>query len=65
MAFMGIHVADPAIFGYMKKGVYSMTALYIELSNHQNIFTYCQDNCYFRDIGSLNDLEDARKSFTG
>ena len=50
-AFMGIHIADPAIFRYMSEGVYSMTGLYLKISAENDVQT-CMFDCNWIDIGS-------------
>lgn len=64
IAFMGIHVASPAIFNFMKEGIYSMTSLYLELAKHQKIYCFSGDNSFFFDIGTPENLKNARKFFS-
>lgn len=60
IAFSGIHIIDPEIFKYMNKGVYSMTALYIQLASTHKINTYCCNEGYWFDIGTPEKLEEIR-----
>ncbi len=63
VAFMGIHVVSPEIFTFMNEGIYSLTSLYLEIAKHRKIFTLCQAHSYFFDIGTPENLEDARHFF--
>jgi N-acetyl-alpha-D-muramate 1-phosphate uridylyltransferase len=65
IAFSGIHVVDPGIFSFMSEGVYSLTALYLELAGSQRINTYRHDNDFWADIGSPEDLAFVRSHFAG
>jgi NDP-sugar pyrophosphorylase family protein len=61
ISFSGIHIVDPAIFRYMEDGVYSMTALYLQLASVHKIFTYRHDHDFWIDIGTPDHLDAARK----
>jgi NDP-sugar pyrophosphorylase family protein len=61
LSFSGIHIVDPLIFGYMKEGVYSMTALYLQLASSHNIFTFRHDSDFWIDIGTPDKLDEARE----
>jgi NDP-sugar pyrophosphorylase family protein len=61
ISFSGIHIADPLIFSFMTEGVYSMTALYLQLASSHNIWTYRHDKDFWIDIGTPDQLEMARK----
>jgi NDP-sugar pyrophosphorylase family protein len=60
VSFLGIHIIDPSVFRLMTDGVYSLTALYLELAADYEIFTVRNDGCYWLDIGSPDSLEAAR-----
>ena len=60
LAFSSIHVVEPEIFNYMTGGVYSMTDLYLKLSKEHKICTYLQDEGYWADIGTPENLENIR-----
>jgi NDP-sugar pyrophosphorylase family protein len=65
IAFSGIHVVDPEIFGFMHEGVYSLTALYLDLARSQNICSYRHDRDFWADIGTPRDLSAVRRRFKG
>ncbi|MDQ1296190.1 MAG: hypothetical protein QG611_168, partial [Bacteroidota bacterium] len=60
MAFSGIHIIDPVIFKYMNEGVYTMTALYLQIISELRIITFRYDKGYWFDIGSPEKLEEVR-----
>jgi NDP-sugar pyrophosphorylase family protein len=45
----------------MIKGIYTMTALYLQLAQSRNIFTYRYDDGYWYDIGTPESLKIARR----
>ncbi|NSW95157.1 MAG: nucleotidyltransferase family protein [Bacteroidales bacterium] len=61
IAFSGIHIADPEIFRYMEPGIYSMTTLYLKISESARISVYVHNGGYWFDIGNPESLEIARK----
>lgn len=61
IAFSGIHIIEPEIFGYMSSGVYTMTALYLQLASSHKIFTYRYDSGYWLNVGTPENLEEVRK----
>jgi NDP-sugar pyrophosphorylase family protein len=61
IAFSGLHIVEPEIFNYMNEGIYTMTDLYLRLSDNHKIFTYRDDSGYWGDIGTPESLEYARK----
>jgi NDP-sugar pyrophosphorylase family protein len=61
IAFSGIHVVCPAIFGLMNEGVCSMTTLYLNLASTRSIYTWRHDGDYWADIGTAEDLERVRR----
>lgn len=63
IAFSGLHIVEPEIFNYMNEGIYTMTDLYLRLSEKHKIFTYRDDSGYWGDIGTPESLEYARKFF--
>jgi MurNAc alpha-1-phosphate uridylyltransferase len=60
IAFSGMHIIEPGIFRYMNEGVYTMTALYLQLASSHNIFTYRDDSGYWVNVGTPENLEAAR-----
>lgn len=61
ISFSGIHIVDPDIFSYMEEGVYSMTAMYLQMASSHNIFSFRHDSDFWIDIGTPDKLEEARK----
>jgi len=61
ISFSGIHIADPEIFRQMSEGVYSMTALYLQLASLNNIYTCRHYSDFWIDIGTPDMLAEARK----
>jgi NDP-sugar pyrophosphorylase family protein len=61
IAFSGIHVVSPGIFKYMEEGVYSMTALYLDLAANHKIYTCRHDKDYWFDVGTPSDLDEVRR----
>jgi MurNAc alpha-1-phosphate uridylyltransferase len=61
ISFSGIHIADPEIFSYMSEGVYSLTALYLQLASEHKIWTFRHDKDFWIDIGTPDQLDEARK----
>ncbi len=62
-AFSGRHIINPEIFNYMSEGVYTMTALYLQLASGHKIFTLRDDSGYWINVGTPENLEEARKLF--
>jgi len=50
------------IFRYMNEGVYTMTSLYLNLAGSHKIYTFRCDDGYWFDIGTPENLEEARKT---
>ena len=65
IAFSGIHIIDPEIFSFMNDGVYSMTAVYLQLAAKHKIFTFRHDSGYWFDIGTPENLNKIREFFLG
>ena len=63
IAFSGRHIIEPEIFSYMSDGVYTMTAVYLQLAGSHNINTYREDGGYWITVGTPEDLENARAFF--
>ncbi len=61
LAFSGMHIVESEIFDYMNEGVYTMTALYLKLAAEHKIFTFRDDEGYWGDIGTPENLESIRK----
>jgi N-acetyl-alpha-D-muramate 1-phosphate uridylyltransferase len=60
IGFSGMHIVEPAIFSFMKNGVYSLTPLYLRLGRRHSIYAYIDDSGYWTDIGTIENLERAR-----
>jgi NDP-sugar pyrophosphorylase family protein len=60
IAFSSIHIINPEIFNYMTEGVYTMTALYMQLASDHNIHTLLHDDGYWFNVGTHEILEEAR-----
>jgi MurNAc alpha-1-phosphate uridylyltransferase len=63
IAFSGMHIINPEIFKYMTGGIYTMTALYLQLASSHKIFTYRDDSGYWVNVGTPENLEEARNLF--
>ncbi len=63
IANSSVHIVDPEIFKYMKQGVYSLVALYLDLVANHDIQTFRHDDGYWFDIGTPGSLEAARNYF--
>jgi len=63
IAFSSMHIVEPEIFNYMNAGIYTMTDLYLRLTETHKIFTYRDDTGYWGDIGTPESLEYARKYY--
>lgn len=61
IAFSGLHIIDPEIFNYMNEGIYTMTSLYLNLAHSHKIYTFRCDDGYWFDIGTPENLQEARK----
>lgn len=61
IAFSGIHIIDPEIFNYMEEGIYSMTAVYLQLASDHNIYTCTHNDGYWFDIGTPENLQKIRE----
>ena len=64
IAFSSVHIIDPEIFQYMNDGVYTMTALYLQLASIHNIYTCRFDDGYWANVGTPEILEDVRKQLS-
>lgn len=60
IAFSSIHVIDPEIFNYMTDGIYTMTALYLQLAAEHKIHTFLYDDGYWANVGTPEILEETR-----
>jgi NDP-sugar pyrophosphorylase family protein len=63
IAFSSMHIVEPEIFNYMDEGIYTMTALYLNLAGEHNIYTYRHDEGFWADIGTPENLEQVRKYY--
>jgi MurNAc alpha-1-phosphate uridylyltransferase len=61
IAFSSIHIIEPEIFNYMSEGVYTMTALYLQLASSHRISTLLDDSGYWFNTGTPEILEEARE----
>lgn len=64
IAFSGIQVLSPAIFGMMPAGIYSMISLLLMVAGKNVISSLLHDEGYWFDCGTPQNLEKIR-SFTG
>ncbi len=61
LAFNGIHIIDPKIFGMIKrKGSFSIIPVYLELAKTQNIMAFEKNTAYYLDIGKPESLKKAK-----
>jgi N-acetyl-alpha-D-muramate 1-phosphate uridylyltransferase len=60
IAFSSIHIINPEIFNYMGPGVYTMTALYLQLASIHKIHTLLHNEGYWFNVGTPEILEEAR-----
>ncbi|TFH46319.1 MAG: nucleotidyltransferase family protein [Bacteroidia bacterium] len=65
IAFSGIQVVSPDIFGMMSEGIYSMTSLYLMLAGKNIINSFLHDEGYWFDCGTPRNLEKIRSFLTG
>lgn len=67
LAFNGIHVISPEIFSKMsEKGPFSIIQTYLRLAGEgEKIFAFRMDDYYWRDLGRLEKLEEARQEVQG
>jgi Nucleoside-diphosphate-sugar pyrophosphorylase involved in lipopolysaccharide biosynthesis/translation initiation factor 2B, gamma/epsilon subunits (eIF-2Bgamma/eIF-2Bepsilon) len=61
IAFSSIHIINPDIFSYMSEGVYTMTALYLQLISDHKIHTLLHNDGYWFNVGTPEILEEARE----
>jgi N-acetyl-alpha-D-muramate 1-phosphate uridylyltransferase len=64
IAFSGMHIVKPEIFNFMSDGVYSLTALYLDLAKEHEIYTFREDKGFWFDIGTPDILEEVRKFYS-
>ncbi len=65
LAFSGIHVISPRIFAMMREeGVFSIIDSYLHLAAQgEKILAFRADDCYWRDLGSPDNVLQATKDF--
>lgn len=64
MAFSGIHMVQPGIFGIMpEENKFSITNYYLELAKSHSIKGYYDDSELWMDVGKPEQLKEARKLF--
>jgi NDP-sugar pyrophosphorylase family protein len=65
LAFTGIHVISPRLLEMMnEEGVFSIIDVYLRLARHgEAIQGYRADNDYWRDLGKLNEIQQAEQDF--
>ncbi len=63
LAFSGIHVLSPQIFAKMhEEGAFSIVQTYLDLAARgEKILAFPADGCYWRDLGRLDNLNEAAK----
>lgn len=61
IAFSSIHIIEPEIFNFMSEGVYTMTALYLQLAASHRISTVRIDDGYWFNAGTPEILEEVRE----
>jgi N-acetyl-alpha-D-muramate 1-phosphate uridylyltransferase len=61
IAFSSIHIIDPEIFNYMSEGIYTMTALYLQLISDHKIHTLLNNDGYWFNVGTPEILEEVRE----
>ena len=59
--FCGVQVITPAIFVSRKENIFSSTDLYLRNSDRRRIIGHPLDGCYWRDLGTFDDLAAAEK----
>ena len=60
LAFSGIHIIDPAIFGLMEEGgKFSINQVYLRLAKEYTIVPYRHNPRYWADLGSVPKMEKA------
>lgn len=64
IAFSGIHIIEPEIFRYMEEGIYSMTAVYLQLASDHKINTFNHNDGYWFDIGTPESLAKIREFYS-
>ncbi len=65
IAFSSMHIVEPEIFSYMNDGIYSMIDLYLKLATDHKIFTLKHDEGYWVDVGTPENLGEARQLLEG
>ena len=65
LAFSGIHIISPRLLPKMsEEGVFSIIATYVRLAKEGGkIMAFRADDCYWRDLGRIEDLRQAEKEF--
>jgi NDP-sugar pyrophosphorylase family protein len=65
LAFTGIHVLSPRLLAMIKEeGVFPIIDLYLRLAGQgQNIIGFRADHYYWRDLGKMNQVEQAAKDY--
>jgi N-acetyl-alpha-D-muramate 1-phosphate uridylyltransferase len=61
LAFSSIHIINPEIFDYMSEGIYTMTALYLQLISDHKIHTLLHNDGYWFNVSTPEILEEARE----
>jgi len=60
IGFSSIQIIDPEIFRYMREGIYTVVDLYLELAATGKIFTMREDEGYWFNVGTPEELEKVR-----
>jgi len=61
VGFSSLQIIEPAIFRYMRKGIYTIVNLYLELASLQKIYTLRHDDGYWFNVGTPEELEKVRE----
>jgi NDP-sugar pyrophosphorylase family protein len=65
LSFMGIHIISPQIFNYIEdNGNFSIIDAYLKLASEHKIKAFNADHCRWLDLGSKENLEQAKTNFT-
>ena len=65
VAFSSMHIIEPEIFSHMSDGIYTMTALYMQLMKGHRIYTLLHDEGYWFNVGTPEILDEVRSYLGG
>lgn len=64
VGFTGVHIVSYTIFKHIKeKGVFSIVDLYLRLAKFENIITYLDNQSFWMDLGTLEQLKYAEENY--